>query len=291
MTSIISFPITRWDHPATAEEQTNIIDALEAGNVVLLPQLDFTVDESERSAFASQVIGASKNISLQPSTGELKGFKTHAAEQQHLQRMMMRFATSTRSLLDSLLAPYGSGLLQARTSFRPSEILGRRTSWRKDDTRLHVDSFPSSPTRGRRILRVFTNINPVGQPRTWRVGEAFETVAERYLPELPRPLWGSSQVLNALGITKTPRSAYDHYMLHLHDQMKHDEDYQKHAVQSRQEFAPGTTWMVFTDQVSHAAMSGQYVLEQTYLLEIEAMLKPEQAPLRVLERLMGQALI
>ena len=63
--------------------------------------------------------------------------------------MMQRFAASSRALLRNLLPRYETGLLQARTSFRPVEIAGRPTSWRKDDTRLHVDSFSSSPVQGK----------------------------------------------------------------------------------------------------------------------------------------------
>ena len=55
-------------------------------------------------------------------------------------------------------------------------------SWRADDRRLHVDAFPSRPNYGERILRVFTNVNPDGEPRVWRVGEPFEAVARRFLP-------------------------------------------------------------------------------------------------------------
>ena len=49
----------------------------------------------------------------------------------------------------------------ARASGPPRSPAVRRT-WRKDDTRLHVDSFPATPSGGRRILRVFSNVNPDG---------------------------------------------------------------------------------------------------------------------------------
>jgi hypothetical protein len=49
--------------------------------------------------------------------------------------------------------------------------------------------------------------------------------------------------------------------------------------------------VAFTDQVSHAASAGQYQFEQTFLLPLEAMHSPSQAPLRVLERLKGRRLL
>jgi len=54
------------------------------------------------------------------------------------------------------------------------------------------------------------------------------------------------------------------------------------------DFPAGSTWIAFTDQVSHAATAGQYQLEQTFLLPVDAMADPERSPLRVLERIMGR---
>jgi len=43
--------------------------------------------------------------------------------------------------------------------------------------------------------------------------------------------------------------------------------------------------------VSHAAMAGQYQLEQTFLLPVSAMQQPERSPLRILERIKKRALV
>ena len=55
-------------------------------------------------------------------------------------------------------------------------------------------------------------------------------------------------------------------------------------------FAPGTTWLCFSDQVMHAAMSGQYMLEQTIHLPVAALYDPQRSPLAILERLTGRTL-
>jgi len=179
---------------------------------------------------------------------------------------------------------------RARASFRPAEIAGRASSWRKDDTRLHVDAFPATPSGGRRILRLFTNVNPEGRPRCWRIGGDFDDVATRFEPQLRLPLPGSGFVLAALRVTKSPRTPYDALMLQLHDAMKGDEDFQRTTIQSSVDFPAGSTWLCFTDQVSHAATSGQYQLEQTFLLPVDAMLNPDRSPLRVLEKLKRRSL-
>ena len=96
--------------------------------------------------------------------------------------------------------------------------------------------------------------------------------------------------MGVLGVTKGTRSAYDWLMLGLHDGAKLDEAYQQHSPQIEIPFSAGSTWICFTDQVMHAALAGQFVLEQTFHLDVDAMASPERAPLRVLERLRGHAL-
>src|SRR5262249_45622057 len=105
------------------------------------------------------------------------------------------------------------------------------------------------------------------------------------------PLPFSGYALALLRVTKTPRTPYDALMLQLHDRMKEDEDFQRGSPQTAFDFPAGSTWLTFTDQVSHAAMSGQYQLEQTFLLPVEAMQAPDRSPLRVLERLKQRALV
>ena len=136
---------------------------------------------------------------------------------------------------------------------------------------------------------MFTNVNP-REPRLWCVGEPFDRMVARFLPRIPAPLPGSARLLAALGITKGIRSEYDHLMLQFHDRMKSDRAYQEGAPQTRVAFPPGSTWVVFSDQVSHAVLGGQYMLEQTLHLPVAAMQEPERAPLRVLERLTGRLL-
>lgn len=290
MTDVVTLPNTAWDQAVTASEQEFAIDALERGCVLLFPHLGFPVQSGEEKFLSPDVAGKGKNVSLDPATGKLRGSSAEGADLPLLQGLLMRFAVSSRSLMRGLFPHYESGMQQARTSFRPVEIAGRPTSWRKDDTRLHVDSFPSSPTQGKRILRVFVNINPQGQGRSWRLGEPFDDVARRYLPLARAPMMGEDRVLHWLGITKRRRTGYDHYMLQLHDRMKADMDYQARASQRGFEFPAGCAWMVYTDLASHAAMSGQFALEQTFHLPVSSMRYPQRSPLRRLEEILGKEL-
>ena len=271
--------------------QTRATEALEQGSVVFLPHFSFPVRDAERPLFTPSIVGKSKNVSYNPETSSIGGTSLEGSQAETLRQMMIRFAATSRALVNNLFPNYTSGLHQARASFRPVEIAGRPSSWRKDDTRLHVDSFPSSPTHGRRILRVFINVNPEGKGRVWRVGDTFENVAQRFLPATKRPLPGSSALLNLLRVTKTPRSEYDHLMLQFHDLMKADMDYQQKVDQVTHEFPAGSAWIGYADQVSHAVMRGQYQLEQTFLIPVSSLRNPETSPLRVLERLTGRKLV
>jgi 3-deoxy-D-manno-octulosonic acid hydroxylase-like protein len=260
---------------------------LESGAVLFFQKLAFDVRSNERAYFSPE-IAVAKNVSFDPVTGRLGGV-AHADDT--LTAMLRRFSESAAALAGALFPQYEGRLQRARASFRPAEIAGRQTTWRHDDTRLHVDSFPATPVQGRRILRVFTNVNPDGRPRSWRIGEPFELVATRFGSRLKAPMPFSASLLRLARITKSHRSAYDALMLQLHDRMKADTAYQASAAQEAVHFPAGSTWMAFTDSVSHAAMAGQYQLEQTFLLPVEAMRQPERSPLRVLERIKGRPLV
>src|SRR5207248_1074348 len=119
----------------------------------------------------------------------------------------------------------------------------------------------------------------------------FGAVARRFQDRLSMPWPGTGPLLRAVGLTKSLRTDYDAIMLQLHDRMKQDPTYQLEAPQRAIDFPAGTTWMAFTDQVSHAATAGQYQLEQTFYLPVEAMLDEGASPLRILEGLMGQRLV
>lgn len=268
----------------------SVAPLLEQGRVVCLPNLAFAVDSAEQTIFSPAILSSSKNTSYDPATDEVGGTSLTGDSREQLRAVLRRFSSSAATLVEQLLPEYRGRLSRRRASFRPAEIAGRQTSWRKDDTRLHLDAFPTSPTHGDRILRVFSNVNPEGRPRSWRVGEDAEDVIRRFASSLKLPLPGLNRVLAAVRLTKTTRTPYDTLMLQLHDRMKQDTAYQESSPQERVDLPAGSTWMTFTDQVGHAAMAGQYQFEQTFLLPVSAMLDESRSPLRVLERTLGKPL-
>ena len=288
---IVQLAINVWSVSEGAAELL-AIDALEAGKVLFLPLLGFDIRPDERRFLSTRWSdGKSKNIYLRGKERRLRGAAGDPQDLAGMAGMLERFGNQAQQLVHGLFPQYVPHLKLGNTSFRPFEIEGRASSWRKDDTRLHPDAFPSNPTNGARLLRVFTNVNPVGVPRVWRVGEPFPDMAARILPRARRQLPGEATLLRALQVTKRRRSAFDHYMLELHDRVKADLHYQRESPQLQVEFPPGSTWIVFSDQVLHAVMSGAMMLEQTWMLPVDAMRHPERAPLRVLERMTGRTLV
>ena len=288
---IEELPFDSWNPTVDAATQHALTAALEQGHVLFLPKLAFAVNPDEmRFLSAKWSDGKSKNIYLRGAERALRGASGNSGELRDLRVMLERFGQQAQSLVTALFPHYVPHLEFGNTSFRPCEIEGRPSSYRKDDTRLHPDAFPSNPTGGARLLRVFTNVNPHGKPRVWRVGEPFPDMAARFIPRVRRQWPGEAALLEVLGVTKRRRSEYDHYMNQLHDRVKADLDYQRDVPQQRAEFPPGSAWIVFSDQVLHGVLSGALMLEQTWALPVNGMLDPGMAPLRVLERMVGRPL-
>lgn len=289
---VIRLDDTRWEAADGDAPQPGREAELESGHLLWLPHLRFELQGDEQRLLDPAVGDAkAKNISLRADGDALRGAAPDPRNEAALQSMLLRFRAQASALVERLFPHYRGRARIGNASLRPYAVQGRQRSWRQDDTRLHVDAFPSNPSRGERLLRVFTNLNPRGEPRVWRVGEPFEDFARRHVGAIGRPLPGSAWALHALGVTKRRRSGYDHLMLALHDRGKADLDWQRRSPQLSVDFMPGQTWVVYSDQVLHAVMSGQHMMETTFLLRPDDMLTPQTSPLQVLQRLTGRALL
>ena len=283
-----TLPLPGWTGPFDRDTETRALSSLEGGKVLFFPNLAFALSASEKQFLDARVSdGKAKNISLDPATGKLQASSLTGEKAGQLAAMIERFGRQAEGLVHALL-PYAH-VERARTSFRPVEVKGRHYSKISDDRLLHVDAFPSRPMRGRRILRFFANVS-TASPRHWRVGAPFEDLARAFLPRLrPHPP-GKSWLYDKLGVTHGRRSLYDELMLSLHDAAKLDSDFQRDSPQQAVSFPPGSCWLVFTDMVLHAALGGEFALEQTFHLDVAELAEPEKAPIRVLERLSGKTL-
>ena len=292
MSRVETLDYSRWDPALAAADASRLTDALESGQVLSLPRLGFGLSaEEERFLSPNWSDGRAKNISYDPRCEALKGASADEPDATALKSLMARYARNAQSIVEHLCPHYQGKIAVGRASLRVIEVAGRRPrSVAKDDARLHIDAFAAQPNQGRRILRVFSNINPDGRPRVWNLGEPFDAMAARFRDRIRTQLPGSAWLLERLGITRSRRTAYDHVMLGLHDSAKADDAYQRDARPERIEFPAGATWIVYTDYVMHAALGGQYLLEQTFHLPVAAMRNEQCAPLRQLERLFQREL-
>jgi hypothetical protein len=286
MSQLTTLDIAQWHQQLPPAATTNVTRELETGHVLFLPRLKFTLTAAEQRFLSpAWSDGKAKNVSYDPLAAQIRHTSAEGADLEQLKGMMARFAQQARELVSSLCPGYARDLRCGLTSFRPVEVRGRASSRRKDDTRLHVDAFASRPNQGLRILRVFCNVNPRGEPRVWELGEPFEAVVQRFRDRVARQWPGSAWLFERLRVTKGRRSAYDHIMLNLHDRAKLDDAYQQSTPRTRVEFPAQSTWIVFTDRVMHAALAGHFLLEQTFYLPLVAMQNERCAPLRILEEL------
>ncbi len=126
--------------------------------------------------------------------------------------------------------------------------------------------------------------------RKWLTSDPFEVLAKRFggkeVP-FPRKTLFRSLIkgVKKLGLPISLRSPYDTFMLNLHDFLKENEEFQQTCTKNQWEFPPNSCWAVFSDQVSHAAIAGQYALEQTFIVPSSALIHPRTSPLYVLEKL------
>jgi len=279
--------------------------SLEDGDILLLAQtpLAWTADDRAVLLRRDRVAGAHKNIAYRLTDDRIIGVGRAAGPDAALLRRVLRlYAEQISALLARLLAPYASGWRIDYTSFRPQEEEGRRLSLHTRNDLLHIDAFPSRPTNGDRILRVFTNVHPT-RARCWVTTDPFDVLIGRFVgrPDAPLALprrgavWRSlrrrlARHAPAAAAPLLRRSPYDGFMLRFHDHLKADAQFQTTTPLHTWEFPPGSSWIVFTDMVPHAARSGQFALEQTFIVPRTALLRPEKAPVSILERLCGAPL-
>ncbi len=286
---LLSIEIDNFDQKIELDVAKTAIKNLEQGNVLYCPKLNFSISAEEQQLLNENVIRATtKNISFNINNNQLKGYITGGRDTFYLQIMLKRYASLTAKLIANVAPGYQNDFRIGRTSYRPKEAKGRKQkSLAKDDRLLHVDAFASQPVKNRRILRVFTNVNPNNKSRVWRLGVKFAEVVEQFYENIRTKFLFESEVLHILGITKDKRTLYDHAMLELHNKMKMDFFWQSNSPQDIYRFPSGTTWIVYTDIVSHAVVEGQYVLEQTFYPALNCMSFPELAPQAILAKKYG----
>lgn len=273
---------------------------LELGHIVFLPRSPIEIPQADREILLGRKQSSSayhKNIAYRPSEDRVTGLEPgELREADDLKRILREYSRQSTDFISCFLSPYQRNWKLDFASFRPIEEKGRPARLHARNDLLHFDSFPTRPTNGARILRFFTNINPA-ESRVWLTSQTFEAFGpqlvkdHRLLSSLNGPFVRRVRSLvRALHISRTVRCSYDDFMHCCHNAMKEDANFQENTPKHRWEFPPNSSWMVFTDCVSHAVLSGQYALEQTFLVSRTALVEPQRSPLAILENLAGRSL-
>jgi hypothetical protein len=274
---------------------------LEAGNILYFPRTPFEFpDDDIQFLLTSKQTDASfhKNIAYRPAADRITGLDQSAGpDVERLRAILRSYSQRAERFLGELLPPYAGKWKLDFASYRPLEERGRPARLRARNDLPHVDAFPTRPTDGDRILRLFTNLNSK-QNRVWITSQTFDVVGPRFAKTIGLPRQQSKNALmhafrNLAKVAHLPganRSPYDEFMHRCHNSMKEDTEFQKDCPKQRWEFPPFSTWIVFTDFVSHAVLEGQYAMEQTFIVAREAMVRPETSPVAILERLAGYPL-
>jgi hypothetical protein len=271
---------------------------LERGEIGYYPVCPFALPEGDDRQFLLEQRLASrahKNISFDPNTGRLGGFhQTSPAQAEQLRELLASFQKSATEWLAGTLPSYAKSWRLDQVSYRPAEEATRKLRLKARNDLLHVDAFPSRPTNGHRILRLFVNINP-SEPRVWCTSLTFGQLLEKYGLDvgLPTPAgagWMTQLRREVAGLFVPKlrnRSPYDEFMLRFHDFLKANDVFQVRGPKRYWSFPPGCAWMAFTDVASHAVLRGRYALEHSYFIAPQSLSLPDQSPPALLERACG----
>jgi hypothetical protein len=279
---------------------------LEAGHILFFPATPFPLPEESAEflrnlSFAGGAIH--KNIAYRTAQDRITGIEGDAALSQRLRDMFRGYSREVIQFVTRLLPEYAASWKLDYASFRPIEEEGRDLPLNKRNDLIHTDAFPSRPTNGGLILRVFTNIS-LAKTRVWVTSDPFRPIAQRFardagldhIAAAALSAWApvrsrATGLLRAIGLPVVPRSPYDRFMLHFHDYLKRNADFQKNCTKHRFEFPPGSTWLVFTDLVPHSVQTGQHALEQTFIVAPDSLADRENAPVSILERICAKPLL
>ena len=232
------------------------------------------VEPTEALLFTPSILGSSKNASYDPASGRLGGTSATGRDAETLRAFIHRFSESAASLVGRLLPAYRDRIARGRASFRPAEIAGT-----PDDVaegrhaaargQLSGDAVRRPPHPARVQQREPRGARArVAPRRRLRGGRAPLRAAAARAAARHRPSAraGARDEDAAVGLRRADAAA-----ARPHEGRRRVSE---GSPQSRVDLPAGSTWLAFTDQVSHAATSGQYQLEQTFLLPVDAMGEP-----------------
>src|SRR5438132_5733746 len=172
----MSFPVSPLLEVTTMQPDSarGYCEQLERGKVLFWRGIPLNFSQPDRDFLLAQKQTGSrfhKNISYRPLSDEIRGVASDgSADHARMRGILRDYSRNVTDFAKRFLAPYAALIKLDFASFRPLEEQGRDLPQKQRNDLLHFDAFPTRPTYGGRILRVFTNINPQ-QARVWLTGD------------------------------------------------------------------------------------------------------------------------
>lgn len=284
---------------------TTLSDELENGRIVYFPRCPIELPDEAELTFLRQEMPKHvklKNISYHPEAGRIVGAKGEPEAIARVEKILRLHSQRVDEFLKRTIPTLAKNWKVGTSSYRPLQERGRALSVRASNELVHVDAGAYGATHGDRVLRFFVNLNP-SEDRVWISKGAFPELYRKYgraagiLPKRPSTDRLKEGTVDRLytGIVDTVASAfplakmadtspYDRLMRRFHNYMKETREFQETTDGHVQfEFKPFSSWMVFTDMVSHACISGQHAFVDTFVIPLENCRVKEMAPFYVLK--------
>jgi 3-deoxy-D-manno-oct-2-ulosonic acid (Kdo) hydroxylase len=283
----------------------SVVDALESSHVVFFPQCPIRLPDEETLHYLRSDLPARlklKNISYHPEADRTTGIDADAATMQRVTTILKDHLADVTAFLRQHITPLTCDWTIGTCSVRPIQERGRNLEPHASNELVHVDAGAYGATDGDRILRFFVNFSD-HEDRVWATKGPIERILSRYGREAGLI---DAQGRLALRLTKNAADCalsglvsalahinplaraldttpYDRAMRRLHNFMKDDPGFKQDRDGYEEiRFPPYSAWMVFTDSVSHASVSGQFAFVTTIIVRRKQMRRPEFAPFNVL---------
>jgi hypothetical protein len=272
-------------------------DALESGRIVRFAHCPIELPRAEDQEFLRAQLAPwlrRKNVSFYPDADRVVGLQAPREIVERTRAILREHARRVREFLTTSMPEFTRGWRVGTSSYRPLEEQGRGLSPHASNELVHVDAGAYGATHGDRILRFFVNLNPE-RDRVWLSKGTFADLWRKHgaeagvpaaslEPRLPERIYGGAlraaeHAFPMLRVVDT--SPYDRRMRRFHNWMKDTPSFQAGPSQ-RFAFPPFSAWMVLTDGVSHACVSGQHALVDTFLVPLANCRLEGEAPYRVL---------
>jgi len=278
-------------------------DELENGRIVCFPDCPIDLPSPDDLEFMRQEMPkhlASKNISFHPEAGKIIGIKGDRAVVERTERILKEHNRRVQAFLTRMMPTLTRGWQVGTASFRPLQEKGRDLPAHASNELVHVDAGAYGATHGDGIIRFFVNVNP-SEDRVWVTKGSFSDLYKRYGDVAGvAPRNGADMAEGALDKLRTglthglaavvpaarllDSSPYDRAMRRFHNFMKDTPSFQSETEGHREfRFKPFQAWMVFTDRVSHACLSGQHAFVDTFVVRLGSCRLPQMAPINILK--------